>query len=123
MAARFAREGGYLRGKATCTVGGEDRESFGNGCAGEAKGVGQVLIGVQTAGKNRCLQWDAIFSHWFELDAFFIDRLACSAHGRAGDCVPELVVRALLCLSDSRFSAVGPRHHPGLLILGAGCRR
>ena len=78
----FAREGGYLRGRATCAVGGEDGVSVGNGRAGEAKVVGQMLIEVQTAGENRCSQRDATFSHWFDLDAFFIDRLSCSAHRR-----------------------------------------
>ena len=98
--ASFAREGGYLCGRATCAVGGEDGVSVRNGRAGEAKGVGQVLIEVQTAGENMCLQWDATFAHWFELYAFFIDRLARSAHGRAGYRVTKLVVRALLCLAD-----------------------
>ena len=101
MTASFMREGGYLRGRATCAVGGKDGVSVENGRTGEAKGVCQVLIEVQTAGENRCLQRDATFSHWFELDAFFIDRLARSAHGSAGDRVPELAVRALLCLMDS----------------------
>ena len=62
--------------------------SVGNGRAVEAKGVGQVLIEVKTAGGNRCSQRDATFSHWFKLDAFFIDRLAHSAHRCVGDPVP-----------------------------------
>ena len=62
-------------------------------------------------------------SHWFELDTFFIDRLSHSTWGHAGDRVPDLVVRALLCLLDSQFAAVGAHHHPGLIILGAGRRR
>ena len=121
--ASFAREGGYLHGRATCAKVGEDRVSVGNGRAGEAKVVGQVLIEVQTAGENRCSQRGSTFAQWFDLGVFFIDCLACSSHGCAGDRVPKLVVRALLCLADSRFTEVGARHHPGLLILGANRRR
>ena len=78
MTASFAREGGYLCGRATCAVGGEDGVSVGNGRLDEAKVVGQVIIEVQNVGENRCSQRDATFSHWFDLEAFFIDSLSHS---------------------------------------------
>ena len=120
--ASFAREGGYLRGRAICTVGGKDRVSVGNGRAGEAKVFGQVLFEVQTTGENRCSQRDATFYHWLDLEAFFIDRLAHSAHGRSGHRLPEIVVCALMFLAESIFAAVGVCQHPVLIILGTSRR-